>query len=278
MKVGIIGFGFVGKALKNGLQENLSTYEVDPALNTNIDELREFSPDIIFICVPTPMNDDKTQDISILNNVIEELLEKDFKSLIVIKSTVLPLYINHIEQKLDSFIYNPEFLREKHANEDFINSNLLVLGGNKQDAMNLKDFYINNTKCICKDFIFTDSITASLIKYSINSFLATKVIFFNELKNVFDNSGSKDEWNNFIKYISTDERIGNSHMSVPGHDGKEGFGGACLPKDTSALYKYAESMGIHLSLIEKVIKLNNILRDKYNKDEREISQNIKYKE
>ena len=77
MKVGIIGFGFVGKALKNGLQENLSTYEVDPALNTNIDELKEFSPDIIFICVPTPMNDDKTQDISILNNVIEELLEKD---------------------------------------------------------------------------------------------------------------------------------------------------------------------------------------------------------
>ena len=99
-----------------------------------------------------------------------------------------------------------------------------------------------------------------------------------ELKNVFDNSGSKDEWNNFIKYISTDERIGNSHMSVPGHDGKEGFGGACLPKDTNALYKYAESKGIHLSLIEKVLKLNNNLRDKYNKDEREISQNIKYKE
>ena len=278
MKVGIIGFGFVGKALKNGLQENLSTFEVDPALNTNIDELKEFSPDIIFICVPTPMNDDKTQDISILNNVIEELLEKDFKSLIVIKSTVLPLHINHIEQKLDSFIYNPEFLREKHANEDFINSNLLVLGGNKQDAANLKDFYINHTKCICKDFIFTDSITASLIKYTINSFLATKVIFFKELKNVFDNSGSKDEWNNFIKYISTDERIGNSHMSVPGHDGKEGFGGACLPKDTNALYKYAQSKGIHLSLIEKVLKLNNNLRDKYNKDEREISQNIKYKE
>ena len=67
-------------------------------------------------------------------------------------------------------------------------------------------------------------------------------------------------------------------MSVPGHDGKEGFGGACLPKDTNALYKYAQSKGIHLSLIEKVLKLNNNLRDKYNKDEREISQNIKYKE
>ena len=73
MKVAIIGYGFVGKALENGFKENVETFLVDPKLKTEINELNSFLPEIIFICVPTPMNDDGTQMISILQDVISKI-------------------------------------------------------------------------------------------------------------------------------------------------------------------------------------------------------------
>ena len=85
------------------------------------------------------------------------------------------------------------------------------------------NFYEKHTKCICNDHIFTDDISASLIKYTINSFLALKVIFFNEIKSVFDNLNSNNDWLSFINALSKDKRIGDSHMSVPGPDGKIWF-------------------------------------------------------
>ena len=66
MKIGIVGFGFVGKALNNGLLNNVETYIVDPKLSTCLDDLTNFSPEIIFLCLPTPMNQEGDQDISIL--------------------------------------------------------------------------------------------------------------------------------------------------------------------------------------------------------------------
>ena len=68
MKIGIVGYGFVGKALANGLKDNVEISLIDPKLNTDIKNLAAFNPEIIFICVPTPMNDDGTQDITILES------------------------------------------------------------------------------------------------------------------------------------------------------------------------------------------------------------------
>ena len=87
----------------------------------------------------------------------------------------------------------------------------------------------------------------------------------------------EDSWENFIEYIAQDNRIGDSHMSVPGPDGKEGFGGACLPKDSSALVTSASENGLQLAVLQKVIEVNNRIRGKYNIDEREQSQNIRFK-
>ena len=279
MKVAIIGLGFVGNSLFNGIKDSVNVKKIDPKLGSEVKEILEFSPEIIFICVPTPMNKDRTQDISIVKSVVDEIKDLQINSLVVLKSTLLPNYVEEIEKSLPKFIYNPEFLREKHANEDFINSELIVFGGNKIDAMLLSDFYKDYTKCICKDHIFTDSITASLIKYTINAFLSVKVIFFNELKVLFDESGATEDWKNFIKYLSKDIRIGSSHMDVPGHDGRLGFGGACLPKDSNALVKYSEQIEKHLNLLNNAIKLNNDIRSSYNEEtDREKEQNIKFGE
>ena len=119
--------------------------------------------------------------------------------------------------------------------------------------------------------------TASLIKYSINSFLATKVLFFNGIKDIFDELDTKESWFDFINILSLDERIGDSHMSVPGHDGKRGFGGACFTKDTAALINYSDSISKKFELLQKTVSLNNSLRKSYkNLDKREKDQNVNY--
>jgi len=277
MRVGIIGCGFVGKALSNGLKDSVSKLEIDPKLNTFTKDLVSFDPDIIFVCLPTPLKEDLSLDSSIVDKVIEELIDLQIDSLIVLKSTILPNNLKEISKRIKKFIYNPEFLREKHANEDFVNSELIVFGGSSEDIEIVMDFYINHTKCKSNDFIQTDLITASLIKYTINTFLATKVSFFNEISKVFIESGAGDSWNNFISYLQKDVRMGNSHMSVPGHDGKEGFGGACLPKDSFALLKYVKENNLDFKVLESVLNVNNSIRGKYNDDPREIEQRITYK-
>ena len=277
LKLGIIGHGFVGKATDFGFNKNIEKYIVDPKLGTNIQDLEDFKPDIIFICVPTPMSDDGSQDSSIIEKVINELIITSPSSVKVIKSTVLPSVLERVAKLDNKIIYNPEFLREKHANKDFINSEMIILGGEKKSAVKVSAAYNNHSRCITANFVFTDLTTASLIKYSINTFLATKVVYFNELNSVFEKMNVKDKWETVVDVIAQDSRIGSSHMNVPGHDGRKGFGGACFPKDSLAFAKYAQSLGVGFSLLEKAIKVNNKIRSDYTDlDSREAEQNVSF--
>ena len=276
MRVGIIGIGFVGNALINALKKEVEVLKIDPKLNTTVQDLKDFNPDIIFISVPTPMNAE-SQDLSILYDVLKQIKLLDINTLLVLKSTVLPESIKKIEDDCARFIYNPEFLREKTANADFIESSFIIFGGKTNEAKVLSNFYSEYTYCEAKEHIFIDTVSASLVKYSINSFLASKVIFFNQLFEIFSLSKSTIDWQTLTDAISKDERIGSSHMTVPGDDGKKGFGGACFPKDTYALYKYSESLGVNFSLLKNVIDINNKIRFRYNDlSEREKAQNISY--
>ena len=99
---------------------------------------------------------------------------------------------------------------------------------------------------------------ASLAKYAINTFLATKVVFMNELKEIAD--ASNLDYTTVARMITSDIRIGNSHMKVPGPDGSFGFGGMCFPKDTAALLKYAESIGVTMNVLDAAVKKNTLLR------------------
>lgn len=279
MKVGIVGFGFVGKALSHGLKDTVELIKIDPKLNTNISDLKPHNPNIVFLCIPTPMVDDGNQDINAINHAIQEINAFVEKPLLIIKSTVLPNYALEIKEKYSNVVFNPEFLREKHAEEDFINSETIIFGGNKENCLKASIFYKEYTNCLQENHMFTDEISACLLKYSINSFLATKVVFFNELKKVFEQSGTDEDWSKFINYIASDSRIGKSHMMVPGPDGRNGFGGACFPKDTKALCKFSENLDAELMLLKKAISINNNIRSEYNDlFDREKDQNINYKD
>ena len=260
-----------------GFNKNVKKFIVDPALKTSIKDLSNFDPEIVFISVPTPMGIEGNQDSSIVESVITELDEYCKDSIKVVKSTVLPEVLERLEKIDPKIIYNPEFLREKHANTDFINSEIIIFGGNKEISLKVSKAYLNHSRCKTKEHIFTDLTTASLIKYTINTFLATKVIFFNELHSVYEKMGVSDSWEQVIDIIAKDNRIGPSHMGVPGHDGKKGFGGACFPKDSTAFVKYSKLLDRELKILKTAIQQNNKIRSKYQDlDSRETEQNITF--
>ncbi len=277
MKAVIIGHGFVGKALENGLNDDVEILIVDPIYKTEISDINAFDPNVVFVCVPTPMKDDGNQDLEILNKIINDIDTLQTDAVIVIKSTVLPNNISNVESLIPGVVYNPEFLTESSANEDFINAELIVLGGDKKNIKTISSFYKDYTKCISSNIILTDLISASMIKYTINSFLASKVVFFNELNSLFKKLETNESWENFTTAVSSDSRIGNSHMQVPGPDGRYGFGGACFPKDSKALYEYSLYLGSPLKVLKKVIDLNNEIRGSYESTtKRENEQNINF--
>jgi len=280
IKVAIIGYGFVGKATSDGFKSNkVKKKHIDPKLGTKISDLQDFRPNFIFICVPTPMENDGSQNFDNVINVLKDLAKLETKATVILKSTVLPSNIIKAKKICPNILYNPEFLREKFAKDDFINSPMIILGGEKKEQNKVKKLYQEYSHCRKPKYIFTDLISAALVKYTINSFLATKVIFFNQLKEIFDKSNSKETWKNFVDCLSNDTRIGSSHMMVPGPDGKKGFGGACFPKDTNAFKNYAESLNIDFALLKLAITKNNEIRSKYDElDSREREQNIRFKD
>ena len=262
-KIGIVGCGFVGNAVNYGFSTNVEKFLVDPKLGTTLFDLKSFDPEFIFICVPTPMNKDGGQDSTIIEKVLLEINNTFENVVVIVKSTVLPNTILNFSKITKHLVYNPEFLREKTANEDFISSNSLILGGNDDDLVNVISLYKNYSDCNIEDVYKTDVVSASLVKYAINTFLASKVIFFNQLHSIYKNLIPTEDWDNFIEIVSSDDRIGNSHMNVPGHDGELGFGGTCFPKDTLALLKLSNSLNNEFSLLKEVIKINNGIKGRY---------------
>jgi UDPglucose 6-dehydrogenase len=154
-------------------------------------------------------------------------------------------------------VYNPEFLVEGSSKQDFVDPKLHVFGGTEWATDMLARLYLKNSICTwCPIFAMTMD-EAALVKYAINSFLALKVIFFNEL---YDTARHIDANFGVISdAIGSDPRIGHSHTKVPGFDGKRGFGGSCFPKDTQAFISYSRAQ----QLLRKCVEINSEYHRKY---------------
>ena len=190
-----------------------------------------------------------------------ERIEKS-KGVVVVKSTITPDHLTRFKKTYKlSIVYNPEFLTEANSFEDFLNPSMQILGGKWKDCEAVEKAYVKHSSVKTVPTFKTDLITASLIKYTINSWLATKVTFFNELNTLFESSGTKVPWETFTEMISQDKRIGDTHMKVPGPDGEKGFGGHCFPKDTKALLYYAKLKKAELSILKKAIDKNDKIRN-----------------
>jgi len=181
---------------------------------------------------------------------------------VIVKSTVPAYKLQSIkEQCVDiRIVYNPEFLTEKNYIDDFVNPAMHVFGGINADTDAVEKLYKEHSDCAECPVYKTDLITASMVKYCINSFLATKVTFMNEMYDVLKAAKGAD-WNTFTKIIENDPRIGKSHMKVPGNDGQRGYAGSCFPKDTAALAWFAkEILNTPFTQLETSIEINEKLR------------------
>lgn len=275
LNLAIVGHGFVGSAVDYGFPEiNCNKIIIDPRYETSVSDLSGKDIDVSFICVPTPMGSDASIDASILINVVHDLLQHT-DGLIVIKSTVIPSIVSELAELSTRVIYNPEFLTEKTANEDFVNPIMHVFGGNHTETEELEQLYARFSACKpCPVYHMTPK-EASFVKYGMNSFLSAKVLFFNQLHDLIAAEGVN--YNVIRNAIGTDPRIGHSHTMVPGHDGRKGYGSACFSKDVPALIMYARDMGVSLSVLEEVTRRNQDYRNAYGEPlPREKEQHVRF--
>lgn len=275
-KIAIIGYGFVGKAVEFGFRNSSNDIMiVDPYKGyANIDDLEHYAPDFTFVCVSTPMGENGDIDHTNISAVVQQLSNMA-SGVVVIKSTVTPDVVDHL-CRYKRFVYNPEFLTERNSFDEFLNPKFHILGGRPEFTKRVKNLYKFNSNCNPAPVHFMTAAEASLVKYGINSFLAAKVVWFNQWKDLAEKVGAR--YNVVATAIGNDDRIGHSHTKVPGFDGKKGFGGSCFPKDTSAIYNYSVAADSPLEILSQVIDSNNDYRREYDLDDREKEQNIRYVE
>lgn len=275
-KIAIVGYGFVGKAVEVGFHNPANDIMiVDPYKGyANLDDMEHYNPDYTFVCVPTPMGKDGNIDATIIKEVVGRL-QNMACGVVIIKSTVTPDLAEEL-CKYKRFVYNPEFLTERNAMNDFLSPQFHIIGGRPEFTKKVKNLYQYNSNCNPAPFYYMSAVEASLVKYGINTFLAMKVVWFNQWKELTDSLGAR--YNVVSNAIGSDSRIGHSHTKVPGFDGKKGYGGSCFPKDTNAIWNFGQDEWARdtLSVLREVIIANNRYRSEYELDDREKEQNVKF--
>ncbi len=240
--------------LKEVLDEVVAAKKI--SFSTNLKAALQNSP-AVFIAVGTPQDEDGSADLSYVLAAAKEIAElADSYKLIITKSTVpagtgakIKKLISATSPDLDFAVAsNPEFLREGAALDDFLNPDRIVIGvEDKKSQQILAEIY---AKFPTEKLVVSDIITAELIKYASNSFLAAKISFINEMADLCEIIGG--DIKKLSKAIGLDSRIGEKFLN-PG----PGFGGSCFPKDIMAILNVAKENKVELSLINSVITSNS---------------------
>ena len=248
--IGVMGLGVVGDSVHNYFtRRNYPLRAFDPFLGVGDDQSIN-EADLIFICVPTPYRPGAGFDDSALRDAISRLRGP---KVIVIKSTVLPSttqafqfrYLQH------QFLFNPEFLRESSARDDFLEPDRQIVGFTTQSRQLAEPLLSMLPAAPYSRAMVARE--AEMTKYMTNSFLALKVTFANEL---FDLATALDiDYDVVREAVAADERIGPSHLDVL-DGGYRGYGGKCLPKDTKALLELAERLNVPLRLLQTADRVN----------------------
>ena len=210
--------------------------------------------DIVFVCVQTPNNiETNSVDTKFLESAIKEINNVNNNDLVItVKSTIPPYEIEKVCEKvgMDSskLTFNPEFLREGTAVEDFFKPDRIVLGGTDTEKLTkLKELY-SGFDC---EIITTDSISSQLIKYLANTYLPLRLSFVNEATRLIDYSGGNLD--DVLKGVGLDNRIGQ-HYFRP----SPSWGGSCFPKDLVEVNNFYDNDKLNLPIISNILNSNDI--------------------
>ena len=264
MNIGVIGQGFVGNAIYQKFKKYYKVFTYDLQLklcNSDLEEILQRCK-IIFVCLPTPMNKDGSCNLDILEGALKEINDQTTidDRIVVIKSTIIPGSTDKYNNtyKNIEIVFNPEFLTEANAIDDFENQTRILLGGSVKATTKLKQLYsavFRNTPKIIK----TDAKSAELVKYVTNTFLSTKVSFANEMYKICE--ALELDYDKIIEMATLDPRLGDSHWGVPGPDGDFGYGGHCFPKDLDAILSLCRDLNINTNVLKATKATNNEVRN-----------------
>ena len=280
--ISILGYGFVGKSCGYLCEKNNIEFNVyDPILKQgsfnyfdNLEKLINYVEvdcqgiHYIIICVPTPSDSEGNCDISIINNLLEDLNKLITKeTYILIKSTVVPGTCKKFNEKFNSLniIFFPEFLRAATCFDDIYNAKFVLLGIpenfcllNCQKILKIiRRLYSHNNNI---EIILKNYEECEVFKYTLNTYFATKITFFNEIYDLCEKMNV--DYQDLKQLFKYDSRIGNFGIHVPGPDGNFGFSGVCLPKEIRGMIKLQENLGLSNEFMKCVDKRNVDFRKK----------------
>lgn len=262
-KIGIIGVGMVGGALKEYFnKKNLKPFLYDNGKNLgSLEEINQ--ADIIFICVPTPFNKEKGFDLSFVEKACQNIKGE---KIIVIKSTILPGTTEKLQEKYSQhkFLFSPEFLTEATAKQDMERPDRQILGYTKES----RDI-AENVLQILPSAPFKKIIPATeaeMVKYFSNTWFSTKVVFVSQIYKLCKKIGI--DYEIVRECAAADKMVGPSHLDVH-HKGYFGYGGKCIPKDIRALIQLANEQGLDFRLHKTVEEINNQLMKEQGIDDSE---------
>ena len=221
------------------------------SFESEYNEINWDDADIVMICVQTPSLEDNQIDTSYLVNVFESITDfVDEKTVVCIKSTIHPEAINSTidssKFSYDQIVFNPEFLREGSAFQDFFNPDRIVIGATKEtNAKKIALLYEE----IDSEIILTDPLSSQLIKYLSNAYLPLRLSFVNEASQIIKKLGGN--LNETLNGIGLDTRIGKQYFRP-----SPGWGGSCFPKDVAELNSIASSQDLNTPLISNIIESN----------------------
>ena len=251
----ISGFGIVGRHIKKEFPF-ASTYDKDVDMGADFVNIPQSKFDFCFICVPTPnIKDNNKCDI----RYVEEVLNEIKADIYIIKSTIPPKTTEMLNKKYNKkIIFSPEFYSATNygSNDDFV-----ILGGEDKCVHKVRQLYELNKSSGFKIYQ-CKSIEAEIIKYMANCFLATKVIFCNQFKDIADLYDV--DYSKIRDGLVLDKRIGESHTFV--FDDYRGYDSKCLNKDIPAFITAIKERGFkNKFLLETVDEINNLYKDKTKK-------------
>jgi len=280
MNIGVIGYGYVGRATGEGFATNPKNHifwfdKFKESPNTLAEVIDK--SDYIFIAVPTPIFQDYSgMDMSIVEGVVDQVapIISGTDKILIIKSTSLPGFCKKMAKKYPevNFVMNPEFLTQENANADFLKPFRTVIGTDSHDiGLRVQKLY-GTILPKSQPYFIVNTTSAEVAKYMSNLILASKVLLGNEFYELSQKVGA-----NYLEVraaVEADPRIG-THLGVPGPDGDMGFGGACFPKDMVGILGIAKELKVDMSALDAIWKKN--LKVRKNRDWEAMPQAFKKK-
>lgn len=251
--IGIIGVGVVGNALRETLRKRHKCFLFDTNKMVGNRDDAYSNAKIIFICVPTPKGKNGL-DMSIMDGAISHLCDRTEDKIVVIRSTVQVGYTAKMQliYPKNRFIFCPEFLVERNANECTANPEVLICGGDSEELCRsfARDVFVPLKQ---KVSIMPSAKEAEFAKIASNAMLASQVSAANECFEIacIENIN----WQIVATALKRIRVIGNN-IDVPGPDGMCGFGGKCLPKDIDEICAMYNRAGFTSYYFEEVVRSN----------------------